>query len=95
MKMTTMTHKGYGRIYVDKLENVQAVKQIIKELDDFEYSYLPIDYIAPFYEYPNVIYTGKFSDLNIDQLTAICWKRGIYIWAFDSEYDEFPQNLCD
>jgi len=80
----TLTHKGYGRIYVDLPEHIEMVKAIIKELSEFEFEYLPKELITVFTDYPEVVYTHKFSDLSMVFLTAECWKRGIKIWVFDS-----------
>ena len=89
--MTQLTHKGYGRIYVDTTDNIPKVDAIIKEMDKFEHSYLPEKMLAVFTEYPKVTYTHKFSDLDMDKLTAKCWENGIYIWVFDAGHDEYPQ----
>ena len=87
--MSTLTRKGFGRIYVDKVENVETVRLIIKELDEFEYSYLPNNLIAPFSHYPNLVYTQKFDGLCMNRLTAECWKRGIHIWVCDNGLCEY------
>ena len=86
----TLTRKGYGRIYVENEGDIPRVREIIKEMDEFEYEYLPDDLIAPFGEYPNVAYTHKFDDLDVDVLTATCWERGIRIWVFDAGHEEYP-----
>lgn len=82
--MNQFTRKGFGRIYVDDAANIVLVKEKIKELDEFEYNYLPDDFIVPFSEYPKLKYTGKFDALNYDKLTAECWKQGIYIFCLDN-----------
>jgi hypothetical protein len=88
--MNTFTHKGYGRIYVDKSENIDKVKAIIKQMSEYEYGYMPDKLINTFSEYPQVTYIHKFSDLDIDALTALCWQSGLFIWAFDSGHTEYP-----
>lgn len=35
----TFDYKGYGRIFVEKEEDIQKAKDKIKEIDDFEYEY--------------------------------------------------------
>ena len=90
--MHRLPHKGYGRIYVEKPEDIERVKAIIHEMDEFEYYYLPTDLITLFSEYPKVVYTHKFDDLDMDDLTAECWNRGIHCWVFDAGHDEFPQQ---
>lgn len=90
----TFTHKGYGRIYVLNHEHVQAVHNIIKSIDEYEYTgYMPRDLIASFSEYPKVVYLHKFSDLSIDEITAKCLKAGIAIWCYDSGRDDYPADL--
>jgi len=88
--MNTLTHKGYGRIYCESADDIPKVEAIIKEMDEFEFGYLPPTLVAEFTEYPNVVYTHKFSDMDMDALTATCWKRGIKIWVFDAGHQEYP-----
>lgn len=87
--MNTLTRKGYARIYVEKPEDVARVKNIIKELDAFEFEYLPEKLVAPFAEYPALAYTHKFDGLCMNRLTAICWQRGIHIWTCDNGINEW------
>jgi len=87
-----MTHKGYGRIYVETPADVERVSEIIKEMDEFEHSYMPGDFIAPFAEYPHVVYTHKFSDLDMAALTATCLARGVRNFAVDAGYNEWPKS---
>lgn len=90
--MRTFTRKGYGRIYVKDADAIEAVDEIIKEMDEFEHSYMPPSFIAPFSEYPRVVYTHKFDALDLDALTAICWARGIALFAFDAGHNDWPQS---
>ena len=87
--MNALTRKGYGRIYVEDPEMVERVADIVKELDAFEYEYLPKDLIAPWTEYPAVSYTHKFDGLCMNKLTARCWQEGIKIWVCDNGHGEF------
>lgn len=93
--MNTLTHKGYGRIYVEKNEDIQKVKDIIKKMSEFEFDYLPKELITTFDQYPSVTYTYKFSDLDTDHLTVRCWKEGVKIFVFDARHDEFPPSGLD
>ena len=90
-----LARKGYARIYVDAAHNLKAVEAIIKELDEFEHTYLPDDLIAPFTEYPKLVYTGKFDGLCMNKLTAVCWSRGIYIWVCDNGTNDFMVNATN
>jgi len=87
--MKCFERKGYGRIYVDKPENVEFVIRKIKELDKFEFEYLPGGFVVPFSEYPRLVYTYKFDSLDCDKLTAECWKEGVYIFCLDNGHNEF------
>lgn len=88
--MGTLTHKGYGRIYCETEGDVVRVEAIIQELDQFEHEYLPNGLVVQFSEYPRVIYNGKFSDMDMNKLTAICWAQGVKIWVFDSGHNGWP-----
>jgi DNA polymerase elongation subunit (family B) len=83
--MKTFPRKGLGRIYVTKEEDIEKVNEIIKEMDEFEWEYLPDRFIAVFDEHLPAIYTHKFDSIDIDKLTARCWGRGIPIWAYIEE----------
>lgn len=48
----TLTRKGWARIYVEKHSDIPPVKDIIREMSEFEFDYLPPDLIAPF---PNIL----------------------------------------
>ncbi len=82
--MRTFTHKGYGRIYVQAEGDIEKVEAVIKGIDAFEFDYLPDDFIATFSEYPRTVYTHKFSDLDIDHLTGVCWSQGVPVFPFDA-----------
>ena len=86
--MTYFTRKGFGRIYIHPENTIKQVKNVIQELDEFEYGYLPEKLIAPFDKYPETVFVGKFCDLDLDMLTAICWEKGIYIWCFDAGHND-------
>lgn len=79
-----LQRKSYGRIYVQRPEDVQAAMDIVREIDEEEFRYMPHDMIAPFSEYPKVAYTHKFCDLDWDKFTATCWDRGIPLWIYNS-----------
>lgn len=85
----TLTRKGWARIYVAKAEDVARVESVIMDLDAFEHGYMPTGIVAPFSEYPKLVYTHKFDGLDMTKLTAVCWKCGIYIWVCDNGYEEY------
>ena len=71
-------HKGYGRFYVENEEDIAKVKEIIREIDDFEYSYLPEDLITVFSD-KNMyaVYTHKFDDMCMTEVLYRAWAKGI------------------
>lgn len=89
---TAFTRKGYGRIYVNREEDIQFVKDKIKEMDEFEFEYLPPDLITTFDRYPELEYTGKFDDLDIDKLTALCWQQGVFIFCLDNGHEDWIRD---
>lgn len=90
--MNTFTRKGYGRIYVEHEKQIDQVTSIIKEMDEYEFDYLPTGFITTISQYPHVVYTHKFDSLDYAALTAICWDKGIKIFCFDSGHDSYPSN---
>lgn len=77
---STMPRKGYGRIFVEKEEDIEKVKEVIQEMDDYEYNYLPEKLIAVFEGKKEVIYTHKFCDLDLNDLMINCWNKGIKVF---------------
>lgn len=87
--MRTFTRKGYGRIYIKNIKDVEKIKNIIKEMNEFEFYYLPNNIFAYIDSFPEVVYMGKFDELDLDLLTVICAKNGIDIFCFDNKQCEF------
>lgn len=91
----TFTRKGYGRIFVEKEEDIPKVKEIIRKMDDYEYTYLPEDLITVFdpniksfpkedpkdHLWLDMTYTHKFDSLNLNELQFRCWAAGIKIFC--------------
>ena len=85
--MMQMPRKGYGKIYVEKAEDIEKVKDIIKEMDEYEFThYLPEDLIAVFEDKINTTYTHKFDSLDLGVLMENCWKQGIKMFCVDGRY---------
>jgi hypothetical protein len=92
--MRKLTRKGFARIYTATPDDVAKVTALIQELDDFEFDYLPKGLVAPFSQFPKLVYTGKFDGLDVDWLTAECWKRGICVWVCDNGAHECMNEKC-
>lgn len=94
----TFSRKGYGRILVQKEDDIDRVKSIIKEMDEFEYEYLPKDFIGVF-EKDNVEtkYTHKFDSLDLIELQLRCWEQNIPIMIIDglinTDYGKYKEFL--
>lgn len=73
--------KGYGRIFVEKEEDILKVKEAIKKIDEYELSYLGEDLITVWKgSAKDVVYTHKFEAC-IDALTEECRNNGIFIFC--------------
>ena len=93
----TLPRKSHARIFTTSLENVEKIKNIMKDMDDFEYEYFPKDLIT--YSKPSLakigdkdcykiplIYTGKFDEMDMNELSIRCMMENIpiYIWYGNS-----------
>jgi hypothetical protein len=79
---TTLTYKGYGRIYVLNQDDVRKVRKILNDRDNWEYeNYYPPSLITTLDKYPQTVYVGKF-DL-WPGLEEECKKAGIPIFILD------------
>jgi hypothetical protein len=90
--MINFTRKGYGRIYVENKEDISKVIEIIKEIDEYEATYMPPDLIGTFDEFPKIVYTHKFDSIDINVLTIKCWSKNIKIFCLDNGFQEFWMN---
>jgi len=88
--MTAFTYKGYGRIYTNP-ENIQEVKNIIQELDKFEWEYYPESLVGFWDDYPIVVYVGKF-ELNEEKFKKLCKERNIPVFIFDAGMSDYPSG---
>lgn len=73
--------KTSGRIFVRHEADVQRVIDIIKELDEFEFEYLPDGFVTVMPEDVNkakLTYGHKF-ELRMDLLKLECWRQGIEV----------------
>lgn len=92
-----LPRKSHARIFTTSPENVEKIKFIMKEMDEFEYDYFPEDlitYSKPFmakigdkyyYKIP-LAYTGKFDEMDMNELSIRCMMEDIpiYIWYGNS-----------
>ena len=95
----SFSRRHYGRIFTDKEENIEKIKSIIKEMDEFEYSYLPDNFIGVFktnyfgdenqYYCVETIYTHKFDGLDTNELTRRCWEQGIMMFCWFGRGGEY------
>ena len=89
--MNPFISKGYGRIYVKCQEDVARVKEILKQVNFFEWDgYCPEDLVQVFPEDGRVVldYTGKYEAC-MDAITLECWKQSIPVLCISQRYDVF------
>lgn len=88
MNHNTFVRKSFGRIFVEKAEDIDRVKSIIQRMDDFEAQYIPDGLIAVFDPVRmadnnkivvDLVQVGKFDNLNLNELQMRCWMEGIHI----------------
>lgn len=79
--------KGNGRIYTNFAKNIDRIKEIIKEMDENEYEYLPDGLIAEYRGKIEHVYNHKFDDLDLDELMRRCWDEEIFVFVtMDDQY---------
>lgn len=94
------SHKGYGRIFVEKEEDISKVEDIIKEIDEDEFNfYYPTgeymggnkERLVTTFSKNNYksIYIGKFDDIDIGQVLKKAWEQGIHCFAIFGKVNEF------
>ena len=94
------SRKGYGRIFVEKEEDIEKVENIIKEIDEteFKYYYPTGNYfggdnkrLVTVYSKENYesIYVGKFDDMDVSQVLNKAWEQGIHCFAVFGKCNEF------
>lgn len=93
MSMNTFPRKQYGRIFVEKESDILKVKEIIKQMDEFEYEYLPSNFIGVFNAKEHIFsdgtkrhsielrYTHKFDSLDLNKFQSRCWMNGIKVFC--------------
>ena len=94
------SRKGYGRIFVEKEEDIQKVEDIMKEIDEYEFNgYYPAgNYMGGNYErlvtvfseknYKSV-YVGKFDEMDISKVLKKAWEQGIHCFAVFGKCNQF------
>ena len=86
------SRKGYGRFFVEKEEDIEKIKQIIQELDEYEFEYLPENLITVFDpENYESVYTHKFCDLDMGRVLKVAWERGIHCFAVFGKINQYDE----
>lgn len=83
-----LVYKGLSRCFVFREEDIQKVYDTIKEINDFEFNYVPTDWVMVWgkeYE-SSMVYNGKF-DIDVPKLIDECGKKGVGIIIKSSNID--------
>lgn len=102
-KRNTLDRKYYGRLFVEKEEDVEAVKEIMRELDENEFEYYypngsfdgsSGELIAVFRE-DNLrsVYTGKFDEMDLGEVCIRAWKKGIKCFYVSGKITGFEGDV--
>jgi hypothetical protein len=74
-----LVRKGESRCFVFRETDIVKVYDIIKEIDEFEFDYVPNDWVTVWdNKKTSMVYNGKF-DIDVPKLIDECGKRGIGI----------------
>jgi len=96
--------KGYGRIFVEKEEDISKVEDIIREIDESEFKwYYPTgeylggknERLVTTFSEENFhsIYIGKFDDMNMTKVLKKAWDQGIHcfvVFGRIGKYEHMP-----
>ena len=96
----TFSRKGYGRIFVEKEEDVTKVEAIMEEIDEYEFKgYYPTgnyaggknERLVTVFSKENYksIYVGKFDEMDISKVLKTAWDRGVHCFAVFGKCNEF------
>ena len=73
-----LDHKNYGRIFVDKEEDIDALYNIILNLGNPEYHELPRDVITVYSkENYKSVYAPNFCVMDTTKILMESWKNGV------------------
>lgn len=85
----TFDRKGYGAILVQKEEDIEKVKDIIRQMDEDEYeNYFNEKMIMVYNKNIEAEYNGKF-ELNVIDLALICIDQGIFISIINGSFNRW------
>ena len=85
----TFGYKSYGAIIVQDEDDIEKVKDIIRQMDIDEYMhYMPEGLIIPYAEQIRAQYTGKL-DINLIDLTLICLDQGIWVTTINGTFNRW------
>jgi len=73
-----LPYKGLSRCFVFKKEHIKIVYDTIKEINRFEMSYMPKQWVTLYEGKIQLIYNGKF-DISIPILVQKCAEKGVGI----------------
>ncbi len=77
-----LSRKTYGRIYVSKPEDVAVVEATVREVDEFEFDYMPKGLIAVYGTDDELVYLHKF-EIDANALAKACMDKNVWIWVVD------------
>jgi hypothetical protein len=80
-----MARKTYGRIFVPTEEHVARVLEIMKAIDENEFTvYMPEKLVVAFSPEESLIFLHKF-EMDKNAILFKCWSEGIPVWIVDGQ----------
>ena len=100
MAYNEFPRKGYGRIFVEKEEDIEKIEEIIREIDKYEFDgYYPTgnyfggnnERLTTVFSEENFksIYVGKFDDMDMTKVLKKAWEQGIHCFIVFGKCNEF------
>jgi hypothetical protein len=85
----SLVFKGNSRCYVFEESHIKEVEAIIKEISEFEFGYMPENWVTLFTPSYNddLVYNGKF-DIDVIELKIACAKKQIAIHILSTNIDD-------
>lgn len=80
-------YKGKSRCIVFKEQHIEKVKNIIQNYNDFEYDYMPDNWVTCDNN-GDLVYNGKF-DIDLSKFIRICTSENIDVMIVSNSNDEY------
>lgn len=100
-RLNTFERKYYGRIFVEKEEDIDIIKDIMREINEDEFdNYYPTtknpqDELITVFSDNNLesVYTYKFDEMDLGEVCIRAWKRGVKCFYISGKITGFEGDF--